>query len=191
MGPPLPRLRKTGKDELIMHVMMDMETFGTRAGCALRSLGAVAFDPRGNGINSKFYANISLASCLQAGLTVDANTLAWWDEQSAEARAGLYRPSPQPLDKVAGEFHTWFVQQQGDVIWSHGANFDEPLWQSAAAAVGRAPPWKFWNVRCTRTLFAAAKFDPHGLPRLGTHHNALDDAIFQVGCVQVAMKNIP
>ncbi len=74
-------------------------------------------------------------------------------------------------------------------VWSHGANFDEPLWTAAAAAVGQGVPWKFWNVRCTRTAFDLRNFDPKSIAREGTHHNALDDAKHQARCVQAAMKH--
>ena len=48
------------------------------------------------------------------------------------------------------------------------------------------PPWKFWNVRDVRTVVDLAKPFRNlkkDYKRKGTHHNALDDAIFQASYV--------
>jgi hypothetical protein len=174
----------------MLNVMLDLETFGTRPGCVLRSIGAVAFDPMGAGLGAEFYRNIGYVSCLEAGLVVDAVTKEWWSRQSREAEAAL-AIDPKPLADVTRDFHQWFLwEAKAEQIWSHGANFDEPLWLAAAHSVGIDAPWKFWNVRCTRTLFEIARFDARSVAREGTHHNALDDAKHQARCVQLAMQRI-
>lgn len=169
-----------------MHIMLDLETFGTRPGCAIRSIGAVVFDLEGF-IGAEFYQNVDLQSCLDAGLKIEAATLAWWDKQSTEARAAL-ADKQATLRDAAGRFHMWFANQSGIYVWSHGANFDEPIWTAAIAAIGGRVPWKFWNVRCTRTAFDLNHFDPRSVTRAGTYHNALDDAAYQARCVQAAVK---
>jgi hypothetical protein len=183
-----------------MHVMMDLETWGTRPGSALRSIGAVAFVPAGPdfgpdkpispGVGAGlFYSNIDDQSCLDAGLTHDAETEAWWKRQSSEAQQALLT-NAQPLSRVVQQFHAWFVSQNATHVWCHGANFDAPLWTEAARAVNFDVPWRYWNVRCTRTLYSVAGFDPRSIPRAGTHHNALDDAVYQAQCVQAAIAKL-
>jgi hypothetical protein len=175
---------------MMLNVMLDLETYGTRPGCVLRSIGAVAFDPLGKITGAEFYRNIDYVSCLEAGLIVDTATKEWWSRQSREAEAALLI-DPRALSEVVKEFHQWFLwEARAEQIWSHGANFDEPLWLAAAHAVGTMVPWKFWNVRCTRTLFEIVQFDPRSILRQGMHHNALDDAKHQARCVQFAMQNI-
>jgi hypothetical protein len=166
--------------------MLDLETLGKRPGCVVRSVGAVVFDPRGGPALAEFYRNVNLASCLEAGLKIDAETLLWWEEQAPEARASLRRPSPDDVLTVLSEFHAWFRSYGGVWVWSHGANFDEPIWGCVAAALGYGVPWKFWDVRCTRTLYHIKNFDPKSVPREGVYHNALDDAWHQAVCVQRA-----
>lgn len=66
------------------HIMIDLETMGTRPGSAILSIGACSFDPNWLGGSDSdhepgearrtFYQNITLASCLDAGLTIDAAT---------------------------------------------------------------------------------------------------------------------
>lgn len=170
------------------HVMLDLETWGTRPGSALRSIGAVAFELQG-GVGDTFYANIDDASCLAAGLEVDRATQEWWEKQPLEARAHL-KIDQVPLADVVTNFHAWFRLQGAQCIWSQGGNFDEPLWSAAARKVWAQVPWQYWNARCTRTLYAAARFDPRSIARVGTHHNALDDALHQVRCVQESYKRI-
>ena len=176
----------------MQHVMLDLETWGTKPGCALRSIGAVSFNVDGNSngwIGDEFYRNIDAQSCLDAGLTKEPSTVDWWERQSPEAQAAL-RINPLPLLTVVGEFHDWLRFVRGEFVWSHGGNFDEPIWSAAAHAVGAKVPWKFWNARCTRTLYHVADFDPRTLPRSGTYHNALDDARYQAQCVCAAMQRL-
>ncbi len=168
-------------------VMLDLETFGTRPGCVIRSTGAVFFD--GQSLGQEFYANVDRASCEKFGLTVDANTVAWWERQSAAAQAQLL-VDPLPLDAALWQFNVWWSAHGGVRVWSHGANFDQPIMEPAFAAVGMQSPWSFWNSRCTRTLYDVAGVDTKKATRGGTHHNALDDAKFQAVCAQAAYRRI-
>ncbi len=172
----------------MLHVMLDLETWGTRPGSALRSIGAVAFDT-GTNVGDTFYRNIDKGSCDVTGLTVDPETVAWWKKQSPESAAALL-VDPRPLPDVADMFHSWFRNVGARFIWSHGGNFDEPLWSAACRAAGKTAPWKYWDARCTRTIYDAAGIDLRSLPREGTYHNALDDAIHQARCVQHAMEKL-
>lgn len=172
------------------HVMFDLETFGTRPGSVIRSIGAVVFDPNGSGHGDGFYANINRKSCEDLGLTVDPATEKWWSQQSRDAEWQL-EGNQKPLPEVVNAFGAWFVSVGGEYIWCQGANFDSVLWEAAIVAAGRkVAPWKFWNVRDTRTIYHMARFNDKTIKRDGTFHNALDDAKHQVACVQAAMRKI-
>lgn len=172
-----------------VNVMLDLETWGTRPGCSIRSVGAVLFDPYSEEIGDEFYANVSDASCVDAGLHVDPDTVAWWSRQTQQAQDALTRDQTA-LAEVADKFNAWWRKNRAIFVWSHGANFDEPIWSAAAYAVGRRVPWKFWDSRCTRTVYDVARFDPRSVRRGGTYHNALDDAKYQALCVQRAYANV-
>lgn len=173
-----------------MHVMLDLETWGTHPGSALRSIGAVQFDLNGSDLGPVFYRNIDQESCLLAGLTVDAQTVSWWQRQSPEAVAALENDQG-PLNEAVTAFDLWFLGHRAKYIWCHGANFDEPLWSAACRALGRRRvPWKYYDTRCTRTLFAIADFDMRSIPREGVAHDALADAIHQARCVQKAVAKL-
>ena len=173
-------------------IMLDLETWGTRPGCAIRSIGAVVFDPNSDGTGAEFYVNVSDDSCAAAGLIKDNNTVEWWARQSAEARAVL-EVDQQPLKDALWSFAVWWQTMGGERIWSHGANFDQPILEAAFVACGFAgAPWSFWLSRCTRTLFDIAQLDTRasGIRRSGKHHKATDDAKFQALCVQAAIKRL-
>lgn len=166
------------------NVMLDLETWGTTPGSALRSIGACVFDMQGN-IRETFYRNITRASCEALGLTVDPETEQWWADQSAAAQEALV-PDQRHLAEVLSDFLPWWDAVGGEYIWSHGANFDEPLLKAAYNVVGLDAPWKFWNVRCCRTVLALGNRRPKR--EGGTHHNALDDAKAQAIAVAAALR---
>jgi len=168
----------------MIDVMIDTETLGTVPGSAILSVGAVMFGPAGLG--AEFYAPVLLASCTDAGLVIDPVTVAWWMKQGDEARAAAFRSDAAPLRVVLKDFSDWFLEQRARKPWCHGATFDVPVMEAAYRACGMAPPWDFWNVRDTRTLYdlAGLKVDRSE----GTHHNALDDAIAQAKAAAQAMR---
>jgi hypothetical protein len=173
-------------DAQLTDVMIDTETAGTTPGSAILSIGAVMFGPAGLG--KEFYAPISLASCTAAGLTIDPGTIAWWMKQSDAARAAAFRDDAEPLLVVLLRFAEWITTVGAERPWCQGANFDTPLLEAAYSICGMTPPWKFWNVRDTRTLYELA--DVRVDRAHGTHHNALDDARAQAEAAVVALQRL-
>jgi hypothetical protein len=174
-----------------VHVMLDLESWGTAPGSALRAIGACVFSPYCQAVDPrlKFYRNIARASCEQRGLTVDPQTEEWWHQQSAEAKHAL-ELDQVPLILVIEAFHRWFEAVDGTYIWSHGAGFDVVLWECAARACNITAPWKYWNVRDTRTAFHLARINPKAVERTSTAHHALDDARHQAACVTLAYAKL-
>ena len=169
----------------MQHIMLDLETWGTTAGSALRSIGACVFDPTSGAIGEKFYANITDASCEDVGLTRDKLTEAWWAERSAEAQ-GAFAKDPLHIVDALAAFNAWWTAQNSQWVWGHGANFDPVLLEAAYEACMMKAPWKFWDVRCCRTVLALANRKP--MRSGGVHHNALDDAIAQAKAVAAAFR---
>src|SRR5688572_29962905 len=79
-----------------MDVMLDLETLGTRPGCAILSIGAVAFDRHTGALGPEFYMVVNRKSCEAKGLTQDQSTLDWWSRQSAEAKKVLAEAENAP-----------------------------------------------------------------------------------------------
>ena len=167
----------------MQHCMADLETMSTRPNAAILSIGACTFDMKTLTIGEQFHTTIALKSCEDAGLHIDAATVAWWQKQSEQARRAAFGGEQLPLDKALDKFADWLgthmTEEKSRCIWGNGANFDPVILDSAFRAADREPPWPFWGVRCFRTFKALwPNVDPP--ERTGTHHNALDDAIHQV-----------
>lgn len=170
------------------HVMLDIETLGTKPGCVILSIGAVYFDPYSNFISTNtFYRNIYVPSCTEIGLESDPDTVAWWDEQSDEARDHL-QDNQVFIREACQDFVAWLNADEYTRIWCQGATFDAPILEHVLRLVGIGTPWKFWNVRDTRTVYDVCDFDPKTVERIGTYHHALGDAYHQARCVQYAMN---
>jgi DNA polymerase III epsilon subunit-like protein len=166
------------------HIMVDLETMGTAPGSAIASIGACVFDPATGTIGHRFYRAVDLRSCQRAGLTFDADTILWWLKQGQSAREALTAPGAIHIAQAIQEFGSFWREEGGKFIWGHGANFDEPLLSAAHRALSIPTPWDYWNARCTRTIFALTNVQP--ARHVGTHHNALDDALRQAEAVCVA-----
>lgn len=173
------------------HMMIDLETWGTRPGCAIRSIGAITFSDSSvipsEFIPEAFYMNIEEEGQLIRGLHVDPKTGEWWSRQSDVAKAQL-EVDQKDLLIVFLAFNRWFATQAPDYVWSHGAAFDIPIYDAAAMIFGLPVPWNYMKVRDTRTLYDLASFKPSQVSYKGTKHNALDDAIYQAKCVQAALN---
>lgn len=156
------------------HIMLDLETLGTRPGSVITSIGAVKFSA--GGIGETFYRRIDIADSMKAGLKVDPDTLKFWFKQPDESRLELTEPG-ELLTVVLLEFNT-FIGDEEVCIWGNGASFDNALLAEVYRVVDYTMPWKFWNERCYRTLKALHPEKPFR-QRHGVHHNALDDAISQ------------
>jgi hypothetical protein len=156
-----------------MHIMIDLETMGTRPTAPIVSIGAVAFDK--DGIHEKFYRVIDLDSAVDAGAIIEPGTVLWWLAQSDDARKALTDDIAEPIGNVLEQFRMFIVALPAIAgVWGNGATFDNVLLAEAYKRLGMEAPWPFWKDRCYRTvknLYPAVE-----LVRVGTLHNALADA---------------
>lgn len=182
-----------------LHVMLDLETMGRAAPCAIGAIGAVHFDPWSDWIGQDeelhlFYRRIDLASN-PPELRIDADTVLWWLKQDEAARAELTHKDfdMRTLEDALFEFRRWLREHTPAdqlIVWAQGAAFDFPILRAAyescvAVDLGNAP-WHYWNERCARTV---CKLSPGAtLKRAGIKHHALDDCEHQARMVQAALR---
>lgn len=165
-------------------VMVDLETWGTRPGSVIVSIGAVEF--RRDGLGEEFYRRVAPGSCMDAGLTVDAPTVEWWLTQGEEARMECVEATAS-LRSVLEHFAEWVGP--GTRLWSNGPDFDYAMLAAAYRATGLEMPVPHWGSRCYRTLKA---LNPNHCiaEREGTYHNALDDARHQAAMAREILSGI-
>jgi len=163
---------------------------GLKDNSAIVSIGIVEFDE--TTIGRQFYVNVDLQSCLDVGLVTDQSTIDWWNQQSEEAQSA-WKKDPVSLTEGLTQLNRFFELGTGGLasmrLWGNGAGFDNVLLKNAYKAVGADEPWKYYNNRCYRTMAAVFGLDPEEQPaRVGTYHNALDDAITQTLRLQAICK---
>tara|TARA_R110001583_G_scaffold109400_2_gene258151 strand:+ start:20138 stop:20650 length:513 start_codon:yes stop_codon:yes gene_type:complete len=156
-----------------MKVMLDLETMGNNSNSAIIAIGAVAFDD--NNVTSEFYTEVNLQSAIDNGGIVDGSTMMWWLKQDKEARKAFENNDNAPnLMAALCNFSTWYKEVNGDQVWGNGAMFDNAILGNAYKNSDLVIPWKFWNDMCYRTVKGMHKHIK--LERVGTYHNAVDDA---------------
>lgn len=188
-------------NERTINIMMDIETTGIRPGCRILSIGlAVFYVVNGEctiGNTTTIYPDLTE----QVGID-DPSTLQWWSTQSPEAR-NVFADNHINGVSVGKAFELFkeFIQNAVDwhkslndgaekvnvSIWGNGATFDNSIVQHMFEAKGYPVPWNTFGDRCYRTAFNM--LGRPSFTRDGTHHNALDDAIYQARCLTSALLN--
>ena len=175
---------------MLSDIMIDLETLATSPNAAVLTIGAVKFDPfnieTDNPTCEKLYIKVDLDSCDALGLDVSEDTLEWWSQQSKEAQEEAF--STEGRIEIREAFNQLYKFSWGAKrVWSHGASFDTVICENIFRKLNKAVPWKFWEVRCTRTLFDIG-IDPQRPPVL--KHHALEDAWNQAVGVQNVFQRL-
>jgi exodeoxyribonuclease VIII len=157
---------------------------------AIVSIGVQEFDE--TSLGRGFYVNVDLQSCLDAGLTTSKSTIDWWAKQE-QAAIDAWKVDAQPLLESLTRLNRYLELSTGGLssvrLWGNGAGFDNVLLKNAYQVLEVDEPWKYYNNRCYRTMAGVFKLDPDETPeRVGTYHNALDDAITQTLRLQAICK---
>ena len=156
------------------NVMIDIESLSTYPGGLVVAIGACTFDM--NGVHEKMYSAIDVLESLFEGFTINLDTVAWWKNQSPEAKNFIRNGHPPGVvyQQLAN-----FIRKN-DQVWAKGPDFDLDLLKAGYDTLGIKVPWSFRNARCVRTVLDLGK-------RMGftnfaneqTKHFALGDAIYQ------------
>ena len=180
-----------------MKIMLNLETLGTRPGCVITSVGAVAFNTKS--ILYEFYERVDIKNSAEMGFHMEAPTVMWWMEQKDASRMELTK-SGKPIAAVVSAFTDWvedcakdeaLASSDGSLeVWGNGVGFDNAILAEAYRKCTRDTPWKFWEDRCYRTLKALHEDTP--FVESGVNHNALDDARSQaLHLIQILNKRYP
>lgn len=178
-------------------LMIDLETLGVTTSAPVVSIGAVFFDLETATIGKSFYQTVTLESAMEYGV-VESSTLRWWLLQSVRAKAVFSDINATTFNRALEAFSIFIsenIQTEDVEVWGNGSSFDNAILANCYARLSMPLPWKFRNDRDMRTIVALCKqltgTDPlSSVTRVGIHHNALDDALFQAACVINAYKLI-
>lgn len=170
-------------------VMLDLETFGNGKHAAIVQIGACYFNRATGEIGETFTVNIDARSSVESGAELDADTVYWWLSQPKEAIACV---TADPQVKIVDAMNSLndFLEKAA-CIWSH-ATFDFVILTETYRRLKIKTKFHYRTCRDIRTLIDLAQID-HKNPTLvrgGTHHNALDDCIFQVKYCHMAFSKL-
>jgi hypothetical protein len=155
--------------------MLDLETLATSPNAMVCAIGAVAFSREEDRLVGSFSRAIEVRTAL--GET-DLKTITWWMQQSDEARK-IFDPQVAVFtqSQALDDFAVWYKDVQAQAIWGNGVTFDNVILRNCYIQHHKKIPWPFRHDRCYRTI--KNMFPNVEFIRVGTHHNALDDATSQ------------
>ena len=156
------------------HIMLDLETLGTKNDSVIISIGAVRFTD--TEILGEFHVGIEPASATALGLKIDGDTVKWWlDDDRQPARTAWMALEKVDLGSAVAGFAYWATEKGSKpTIWGNGSTFDNAMLRHSCEAVGIDYPTPFYKDACYRTIKNMAPFIT--LDRVGVHHDAVDDA---------------
>lgn len=166
-------------------VMIDFETLGNGKHACIVQVGACYFGL--SGIDAKLKLQVDAESATRNGAEMDASTVYWWLGQSPEAIKSILE-QPRLDERAAMEQLNEFLAD-AEEIWSH-ATFDFVILMEALKRLNIKPKFGYRTARDIRTLNAFAKVDKDAIKREGTHHDGLDDAIYQATYVTAMLASL-
>lgn len=165
------------------HIMMDIESLGVRPGAVILSVALVRFTDE-----ACVQVNLNYAEQQTLGFETDTGTVDWWRGQDPAAWQAATQgavPTKPGLEYIA-QWLAWAAPDGDFLLWCHGATFDAPLLEEAYRRMTLPCPWRFWQVRDTRTLYdlAGINLKDYAVP---PPHVALNDAIAQTRAARAAL----
>ena len=200
------QIQETQMNSSQTHLIIDMETLGTKPNSVVLSMACVPFNFNSNVdfeslVKSSFYVKFDTIEQIQHHKRkVDENTVNWWKKQQSEEAKSVIRPSKNDVSLETGlRAFSKFVGSTGydfknSFVWSRGIAFDGPLLESIYDNVDTINiPVNTWLYRDIRTyvdtlegsIDGYGRFQDLGLTGV-VKHNALHD----VCCDVIRMKKI-
>ncbi|MFG6500177.1 3'-5' exonuclease [Sulfitobacter sp. 1A15106] len=169
--------------------VIDCETMGTHADAPICSI-AVAAVRDGEEIVDQM--KVVMAPSQWLG-TIDPETVAWWLQQTDDARAALLTGG-STLDEALDDLEDFIFQHcrlDEAKVWGFGAVADIVWLESAFRRLNRDIPWTYKNVRCLRTLCEETGTDwKVFIPEGQAHHDPLVDALAEAKGLIAALASI-
>ena len=164
--------------------MIDLEGLATGPDTTILTIAAQTFDPFGTGWYDKhYYARVTLES--QENRAIDDGTISWWATQPDHAREEAFNEQDRiPLDQALDELAKMIWHSK--LIWSQGPTYDMNILEHAYKSYNKPLPWKYFQVRDSRTVFSLWPDQP--IP--STSHHALEDCRRQIDMLQATLKHL-
>jgi hypothetical protein len=169
------------------HVMIDLETLGTKSDSVFLSIAAVQFDIRTGETGKVLYNNIELESALRAGRRVDADTIKWWLNQNNETMKKMFE-KPILLQTALQQLTYFFEENSLLYPWGNAASFDLGMLNDAYNKLYIKQPWYGKNERCYRTVIQMLNEPVWKNP--AHSHDPVYDCKYQISCLAQLNKEL-
>jgi hypothetical protein len=172
-------------------VMIDIETLSTSPNSLILTIGAIKFNRTKVVEDIKdletFYVRIDQNSCKKLKMEISKDTLDWWDSQSDDYKYEALLNKDRINIKDGLNALSKFIKNS-KYIWANSPNFDCVILENAYKLCNLDIPWKFYNLRDTRTVYDLGNVS---LKTIGeTKHHALFDCYNQILALNKAFKNL-
>lgn len=166
------------------NVMIDLETLSTKPNALIVSIGAVVFNEDTIALQPihQFKRVIDLKDPQTKLFDIDLETVRWWMSRSQNAlKESFFNEYVCSIKTMLLEFRAFLFNHgvNGPLfrIWGNGSDFDNVILKNAYSTILNINPWSHTDNRCYRTIKESfpLKYEDKNL----THHDALDDAIYQ------------
>ena len=185
-------------EKMEQHLVLDLETLGTKTNSSILTIGALIFNPNSTDILdfvsektenspsiSTFYKKISLDSCESIGLEIDDATIKWWSQQNQEAQDEAFSDNDRfDIKEALLELNKF--SKTCKKFWAKDPGFDCSILEYVAEKLSMGVPWQYYQTRSIRTIedhidFKSAKVNSH---------NALEDSLYEAASVQAFYKKL-
>lgn len=171
--------------------MIDIETLSTNPNSLILTIGAIKFS-RNKDIKclkdlDTFYVRINQNSCEKLNMDINKDTLDWWNLQSEESKYEAFINKDRIDLKDALSSLSKFLKNT-KYIWAHSPSFDCVILENAYKLCNLEIPWKFYNLRDTRTLYDLGKVSLKNIEN--NKHHSLHDSYNQILTLKEAFKNL-
>jgi DNA polymerase III epsilon subunit-like protein len=172
-------------------IMLDIETLSTTPNSVILTIGAIKFNRYHEIKDIKdletFYVRIDQNSCKKLNMDISEGTLSWWNLQPDEYKYEALLNKDRISIYDALKSLTNFIKNC-KYIWANSPNFDCTILENAYKLCNLEIPWKFYNLRDTRTVYDLGNIN---LKSVGeTQHHALYDCYNQIVALNKSLKNL-
>jgi len=178
-------------------IMLDIETLGICPNSVILTIGAIKFNIKDEIKEIKqlkdtkdcFYVRINFKSCINLEMEINEDTVNWWEEQSKEAQYEVFKHKDR-VDIKEGLTKLSDFLKNSNTIWANSPSFDCVILENAYKLCKLEIPWKFWNLRDTRTVYALGNIKLKDYSSKTESHNSLYDCYNQIRALKQSFKNL-
>jgi exodeoxyribonuclease VIII len=182
------------------HIMLDIETLGVDIDAPVISVGAVVFFPGSLEVSDSKQWNISdIDVQIDLGRKLNYPTVKWWLNQSKEAIDKTFNSENAiSTSEMLDQFHMFCLTDGGGnvwgykniFIWGNGNTFDNVIMRSLYKTFKKDYPAPYQNDLDLRTIKWLSRNNMPHVDDVGTGHNAVDDAMYQVNLLNAILEKV-